>query len=43
MLGMYVRSSKTRLIIFVSFCGHLNGWKEAEYGSHVEKDEKCGY
>ena len=40
-VGMYVRSSKTR-IIFVSMSGwHQNGWKETEYGSHVEEiDEK---
>ena len=38
-LGMYVRSSETR-IISVSIRGwHKNGCKEAEYGSHVE--EKC--
>ena len=43
-LGMYVRSSGTRL--FLSVCGgwHQNGWKEAGYGSHVEAiDDKCGY
>ena len=41
-LGMYVCSSKTR-VISVSFRGwHLNGWREAEYGSHVaEIDAKC--
>ena len=34
-LGMYVCSSKTR-VISVSFRGwHLNGWREAENGSHV--------
>ena len=34
-LGMYVYSSKTR-VISVSFRGwHLNGWREAEDGSHV--------
>ena len=41
-LGMSLCSSKTR-IIFVSIRGrHQNGWKEAEYGSHVEEiHEKC--
>ena len=35
--GMYVPSSKTR-IISVSLCGwHQNGRKESEYGSHVEQ------
>ena len=43
-LGMYVRSSKTR-VLSVSICGrHQNVWKEAEYVSHVEEiDEKCGH
>ena len=43
-LGMYVRSSETR-VISVSICGwHENGCKEAKYGSYVEEiDEKCGY
>ena len=43
-LGMYVPSSKTR-VISASTCGwHQNGWKEAEHGSHVEEtDEKIGH
>ena len=32
---MYVRSSNTRAIS-ASVCGHPNGWKDAEYGSHVQ-------
>ena len=36
-LGMSICSSKTRTIL-IGICGcHQNGWKEAEYGSHVEK------
>ena len=36
-LRMYVRSSETG-VISVSVCGcDQNGWKEAEYGSHVEE------
>ena len=40
-LGMYVRSSKT-WIILIGICGWpWNGWKQTEYGSHVEEiDEK---
>ena len=43
-LGMCVRSSET-WVISVSICGwHQNGWRDAEYGPHVEKDvEKCGH
>ena len=36
-LGMPVRSSKTRIILVGTRGWHQNGWKEAEYGSHVEK------
>ena len=36
---MHVRSSETR-VISVSFCGrHQNGWQNAEFGSHCEKDD----
>ena len=40
----YVRSLETS-VISVRMCGwHQNGWKETEYGSHVEEiEEKCGY
>ena len=43
-LGMYVRSSKKK-VISVRVWGWLRkGWKRAEYGSHAEEiDEKCGY
>ena len=41
-LGMRIRSSKARFMLF-GICGrHQNGGKEAEYGSHVEEiDEEC--
>ena len=35
---------KHRLFLSVSVDDVKNGWKEEEYGSHVdETDEKCGY
>ena len=40
-LGMFVCSSKTRIILIRKRGWHQNYWKEAEYGSHVEEiDEK---
>ena len=42
-LGMLVCSSKTRIILVGIRGWHQKGWKEAEYGSHVEEtDENCG-
>ena len=43
-LGLLLCSSKTRIILFGKRGWHQHGWKEPEYGSHVEEDyEKCGY
>ena len=41
-LGMLVRSSETRVILYVD--EFEKGWKAAEYGTFVEEiDEKYGY
>ena len=42
-LGMSICSSKTRIILFGKRGWHQNCWREADYGSHVENNEKCGY
>ena len=36
---------KQGLFFFIGLCGSINrGWREAEYGSHVEEiDDKCGH
>ena len=41
-LGMFVRSSETRVILYVE--EFEKGWKAAEFGTHVEEiDEKYGF
>ena len=41
-LGMYVlRTQSLFLSVYVEW--HLNGWKEAAYGSYVEEIETCGH
>ena len=40
-LGLSLRSPKTRIILLGPVIETEEGWKEAEYGSHVEEiDEK---
>ena len=42
-LGMSICSPKTRIIL-IGMCGwYLNGWKEAEYGSHVDLEEPTSF
>ena len=40
-MGMYVRSSGKKGLCPVKKCGrYQNGWRKAEYGSHVGKDDE---